>query len=68
MQQSFEGSVHFPLREKESKASDVTSALETSAPRLHLDPIAAGTGTSFDTVGLVNECQLGSLEMGGARL
>lgn len=68
MQQSFEGSVHFPLREKESKASDVTSALETSAPRLHLDPIAAGTGTSFDTVGLVNECRLGSLEMGGARL
>lgn len=64
MQQSFEGSVHFPLREKESKAPDVTSALETSAPRLHLDPIAAGTVTSFDTLGLVNECQLGCLEMG----
>lgn len=68
MQQSFEGSVHFPLREKESEVSDVTSALETSAPTLHLDPIAAGTVTSFDTVGLVNECRLGSLEMGGTRL
>lgn len=57
MQQSFEDS-----------ASGVTSALGTSAPRAHLNLIAAGTVTSFETVGVVNERWLGGLGVGGARL